>query len=1409
MPAVLVQEVGRDDPPGTLTVRLQRTLRASAPAVLFLLLPLLLFWPILLPGRTLIPFDNLYQFLPWSVFRNQVGVSAPHNELVSDLLLENYAWKLFIRERLSQGELPLWNPHQFAGLPFLAAGQHSALYPLSVLFLLLPIPQAYGWFTVLSLAWAGLSLYILLRILGRSRTASLLGGLVFQGSGFLTVSVVFPMIIAGAAWLPFILAMITRLAQKAAAGERHPTAYIPWASLGALGLGAVLLAGHVEIAYYVLLVSALWGLWLASCQRPVPLLLILWGLAMAGTGLLLGAAQMVPLFELVRYNFREGSAGLSEVLGWAWPIRQVTSFFVPDFWGNPARHEFFNLVTKSWEPIRTLTPTAGAPAPLDHVAWTKGSPSYKNYVEAGGYLGILPLALASLALIRRWRDGTVQFFGGLSVASLLFIFGTPAYALLFYGLPGWNQLHTPFRWIFPLTVAAAVLAATGLDELVASGAPPALGRFLLAAGSAILLGLLVVFLTPAPFLRAANVLMARSELTRLSFGENPALLIGYQWENFLWFGLALLAAGVVFTHHASRITFRRPIWQPLALLIVGLDLAIAAAGFMPASDTRLATFTPPAVEFLLSQRGDQPWRFTTLDSNGALGVPESKILNANTGMFYELEDVRGYDSIIPRHYTEFVSTIEDQHGSLLQNRIGPLFWNGSLDSALLDLLGVRFVATVFELDQPGWTKVYDREVKIYENSDPLPRAFALGNARVLDHAAVLSELRSLDPRREVLIDSQISTQPEAAPLIDSSQPFTPATITRYSANEVEARVAVEGPAWLVLADTWFPGWKAFIRSPDPLPAFSLPGGGEPEREVPIFRADGAFRAVPLPKGEWLVRFKYTPDSVKIGFFASFLGGALLLLGAAFWAWGRIYQEQPGEHEVRRVAKNSLAPMALSLLNKAVDTVFAAFMARILGPAGLGAYAFAVSIIWYFIIFTNFGLGTLLTREVARDRTAAGRYLATTVALRLVLFAVATPVLLLVIVLWERSFGLDRTTSWAIMLLALGLIPSNLADAVTAVFRAYEKFEIPALISTLSTFIKVSVGAGVLIAGFGIVGLAATSVVTNLATLALLTVLLLRTGATHFGSVSHLLRSWRRDRRWSRSLLVTAFPLMLNDFLSVAFFRLDKLILQPVHGVRAVGLYDIPYKFIDGLNIIPSTFTLAIFPVMSRYAGGAGDDGRGTHSPSGGQAARAPLLRVTVLALKWLILFALPVALLTTRYARPIILAFGGREFADHGSTLALQILIWFLPFSFINSLVHYVLIAVNQQHALTRAFVIGVLFNLVANLLLIPRYSFYGAAATTILSEIVLLLPFYALLRRHVGHIPWLSLFWRPTMALAAMVLPLWPGGLPFWLAIPLAGLIYLAALVALGTFGPDDRAVLARLLPGPARRALRLPVVT
>jgi len=225
------------------------------------LLPLAFFWQVTLGNRTLLPADNIYQYQPWAAYRAQLGVPAvPHNALLSDLVLENLPWKQFIRQSFAQGELPLWNPYIFAGVPFLAAGQHSALYPFSIIYYVMPLEKAYGWFTVSQLWLAGLFMYLFMRGLGVGRLGSTLAAIAYEMSGFFIASVVFQMIIAAAAWLPFLLLMVEfTIRQRPAFGR--PTV-IPWVAFGALGLGAEILAGHVEFTYYALLIMGFW----AACR---------------------------------------------------------------------------------------------------------------------------------------------------------------------------------------------------------------------------------------------------------------------------------------------------------------------------------------------------------------------------------------------------------------------------------------------------------------------------------------------------------------------------------------------------------------------------------------------------------------------------------------------------------------------------------------------------------------------------------------------------------------------------------------------------------------------------------------------------------------------------------------------------------------------------------------------------------------------------------------------------------------------------------------------------------------------------------------------------------------------------------------------------------------------------------------
>ena len=157
------------------------------------------------------------QYAPFKASAAQLGITTIQNPLLADLILENYQWKQFILDSLKGGELPLWNPNLFAGVPFLAAGQHSALYPLSIIYYLLPLEKAYGWFTVINLGLAGVFMFGFMRTLGLGRASSVFAGIVYQLSGMMLAQVVFQMIIAAAAWLPLILTMCERIIQQSPA----------------------------------------------------------------------------------------------------------------------------------------------------------------------------------------------------------------------------------------------------------------------------------------------------------------------------------------------------------------------------------------------------------------------------------------------------------------------------------------------------------------------------------------------------------------------------------------------------------------------------------------------------------------------------------------------------------------------------------------------------------------------------------------------------------------------------------------------------------------------------------------------------------------------------------------------------------------------------------------------------------------------------------------------------------------------------------------------------------------------------------------------------------------------------------------------------------------------------------------
>ncbi len=1385
-------------------------------AFLFVL-PVTLFLSVTIGNATLLPADNLFNWAPFHSLSAAYGVGTPQNHLLSDLILENYEWKRFILDSIRNRELPLWNPYLFGGIPFLAAGQHSALYPLSLIYYVLPLDKAYGWFTVVNLGLAGVFMFIFMRTLGFRRPSATLAGVAYQLSGFMIVSAVFPMIIAAAAWLPLILALIERVIQQAPAIRGRPAA-VPWVIAGAVAIAMHILAGHIEITIYTALIATTYSVWrLVALWRTDRRVLRVWRAAawlavMALLGGGIGAIQLVPLYEVVQSSFRAARSSLSEVMGYGFPVRNLLLWLMPNVFGSPAQHTYFDLFTFTTQRITTAS---------GNTEW-----GIKNYVEGGSYVGIVTLLLAAIAagayvkqtLTARKRTGAdnsqdttappTGFFIVLSVFSVGFIFGTPLYAILYYGLPGINQLHSPFRWVYALTISLAVLAGAGVEYLLTRRDETgvhlkentdkrrlSLLDGLLVAGISvailIVIGTVVVRLGWPALSPLVNRLFQSAGKAAEAY-QNAAVFYSAEARNAVIFAVLLaLSCALLLLARSSR---QRLWWSIAVIALLAFDLNVAWVGFNPSVDPKLLAVAPDALAFL--QQDKSQWRLTTFDPVGA------KPLNANAAWLYNLQDIRGYDSIIPRQYVDYMKLIEPQN-ELQFNRIAPLSNPASLQSPLLDLLNVKYVMTPIDtaIDAIGYTQVFTgNEVRIYRNDHAMPRAFTLPATSALLTQDFAASVQTNDPRQYVMIDAGCGIT-DTGCVVPRAAAYTPANVTVYKNNEVWVDAQVTQTSWLILADSYYPGWKAYIRP--------LGGSDKDEREAQIALVDGNFRAVkltvdtPAPASSNLsasplvtkqsvgattkpvaftVRFKYSPDSLRIGAFISFISGALLALLLGIYLWRLLYHEGLASSPVRRVAKNSMVLTGFNLAGRLIDFAFAILMLRVLGPEGAGKFAFAVVIIGWFDILMNFGLNTFLTREVARDKEHANKYLYNTTVLRLILGFGTAPLIVLIIVIWKLAFNLAGDTATVIILLAVSQLISSMATGLSALFFAYEKAEFPAMLTIVSALISVSLRATALLTGYGIVGLAVASILTNLATLLILLYVTIRT---------FFVPRRESDPSMRRTMVRESLPLMLNHLLATLFFKVDVPMLEALKGATVVGWYSAAYKYVDAFNIIPAYFTQSIFPVMSRMAKQTDD----------------AMARSYVLSLKVLVIIALPLAVFSTFLAPYMIGLLGGAEFLPHGA-IALMIMIWSIPFGWINSITNYALIAVNQQRALTRAFIIGLLFNLAANLVLIPTFSYQAAAVVTILSEVVEGAAFYFYVRRHIARIRWASIMGGPVLAAAAMSAIIYLSGTWSLLApgLLLGICVYLAGLYVTRALSPLDLEMLAPLLPARFRKPAASP---
>jgi len=387
--------------------------------------------------------------------------------------------------------------------------------------------------------------------------------------------------------------------------------------------------------------------------------------------------------------------------------------------------------------------------------------------------------------------------------------------------------------------------------------------------------------------------------------------------------------------------------------------------------------------------------------------------------------------------------------------------------------------------------------------------------------------------------------------------------------------------------------------------------------------------------------------------------------------------------------------AVRVLNFAVSF----YVIRSLGVADYGKLAYALSLIAIFSTINDLGITTFGAREVAKDRALAGKYVGNALTVRLILSFLATGLVIFIALL----AGGWTDVSLVALILTGGMTLNALSNSFGLAVYGLEMFKWLAFLTVLSPTFYVILALLMLYTGYGLIGVAfASTLASALGFLAYLFI------CTFMIKVRPL---FTFDLSQWIDLIRGALPLGLSSIFVMLYYRLDSVLLFWMKGEEVVGSYNAAYVFINGLLLISTSFTSVLLPIFSRSV------------LSGYEKVRE---RLYLISFKMLLLVGVFIALGLTLSA-PLLAGFLVSPPFIGDTASALRILAWALMVMFVNALQGMMLISLNQQTYLGYVTGMGALSNVLANLMLIPGLSLLGAAAATVLAEVVV---FFLCLRR-------------------------------------------------------------------------------
>ena len=749
----------------------------------------------------------------------------------SDFLAYFYPLKAFIFDHFSiNGFVPLWNPFQFSGTPVIANIQASMFYPLGFLYYLMPTDAAYLYSTVLHSILAAVFMYLFVRSLGTSKTGAFLSGLLFGFNGYLVAHIYAGHLsfVQNYIWIPLVFFLVHRF---------FLLRQWNYALAAGLILGVQILGGFPQIAFYTILAMLLFfcyeaGLFThphlfsrrhvkghpiragaiqgipshrrnaeytpgAECAGNADAPGQVRHLLFTGSGAVLiiiigfsfSAIQVLPTYEFLQLSTRAGGIPYEFAVMDSLPPINLITLFIPDFFGNPAQGTFWAGET-TWQ-----------------------------FWEFCAYVGLIPLLLVFMSIRQLMSDRMGLFFLFLALVSVFLAFGkyNPIYPLI-YRLPGFHSFRVPAQILFLYIFSISVLAGKALDS-VRDGAQFEKRRSHLFAACVLFIALAILAWVRLAPLDLAGLLLRLTEppITDPNLLARMCQIVDGATLKFCAFALAFLAA--VYLGSKKSFGGRR-----IACGLIGLCVI------------DLISFCFPML---------QPIDIQMIEERGKTLTPiaESNNLNramimgpcfiGNAGLWYGFRDIQGYDPLILKRYMEYINCSQ---GLRPDPKVVNLHYVRDVRNNLIRMLNLEYVVDC-------------GRQRILKMQEVVPSAYLVHSSVIKAHDEVLGFMMSSDfsPLEQVVFEEKRGNMREAlrrtgAQIRDQVQ------LSRKGSDDMKIRVQTNAPAYLVLGEIYYPGWKAFVDG----------------NEKPLLRADYLFRALYLDPGTHLIRLCFSPQSFLLG-----------------------------------------------------------------------------------------------------------------------------------------------------------------------------------------------------------------------------------------------------------------------------------------------------------------------------------------------------------------------------------------------------------------------------------------------------------------------------------------------------------------------------------------------------------------